>query len=70
MNNDDADRLSQLLVSALAAISAERHRLAQQATAIRSALTDLRLGRSVPVVEAHLAEAGVDLCELGTAPWR
>jgi hypothetical protein len=49
--------LAQSLTFELGVVSEARHRLAERADVIRSALRELRLGRSAPVVQAHLDEA-------------
>jgi hypothetical protein len=41
----------------LGVVTEARDRLADQAEVIREALRELRLGRSAPVVQAHLDEA-------------
>src|SRR5438552_11734594 len=49
--------LAQSLALELGVVTEARHRLADRAEVIRDALRELRLGRSVPVVQAHLEEA-------------
>ena len=49
--------LAQSLACELGVVTEARHRLAERAEVIRDALRELRLGRSAPVVQAHLNEA-------------
>jgi hypothetical protein len=49
--------LAQSLAFELGVVTEARHRLADRAEAIRDAQRELRLGRSAPVVQAHLDEA-------------